>query len=298
MLNNFDLIVFTSGPLAYAPRRVAEEALKLGLSATTIKYREISFQAKNNQLLVLYNGAPMPKARGIFVRGLGEDTAYNPTKHLLVSWFESYGAKVLNARSFNEWSSLDKISQHIEFLEAGIPVCDSWVFGSLVEADNWVRSAKIPFIVKASVGSCGEEVYKINDVTDWIKLIAKGYSTRTIKSLLFQTLLPEASDLRVIVIGGKVIGAMKRVAQKDQFLTNFSQGGSVETYNVTQDASASAIALKVADHFHLDYCGVDLMKNALGEWIVLEVNRACQFKGFEKATGINVAKEVVDFLTS
>ena len=298
MLNNFDLIVFTSGPLAYAPRRVAEEAQKLGLSFTTVKYKDISFQARDNQLHIFYQGAPMPKARGIFVRGLGEDTAYNPTKHLLVSWFESYGAKVLNARSFNEWSSLDKISQHIEFLEAGIPVCDSWVFGSLVEADNWVRTAKIPFIVKASVGSCGEEVYKINDVTDWIKLIAKGYSTRTIKSLLFQTLLPGACDLRVIVIGGKVIGAMKRVAQKDQFLTNFSQGGLVETYDITQDPETTEIALKVANHFHLDYCGVDLMKDEKEEWIVLEVNRACQFKGFEKATGINVAKEVVDFLTS
>ena len=48
--------------------------------------------------------------------------------------------------------------------------------------------------------------------------------------------------------------------------------------------------------FKLDYCGIDLMKNEDGDWIVLEVNRACQFEGFEKSTGINVASKVVDCL--
>jgi glutathione synthase/RimK-type ligase-like ATP-grasp enzyme len=56
------------------------------------------------------------------------------------------------------------------------------------------------------------------------------------------------------------------------------------------------VAIKTAVHFDLDYVGVDLMKGNDGEWKVLEVNRACQFKGFEKAVGINVAKEVINFL--
>jgi glutathione synthase/RimK-type ligase-like ATP-grasp enzyme len=48
----------------------------------------------------------------------------------------------------------------------------------------------------------------------------------------------------------------------------------------------------------LDYGGVDIMKDEGGKNYVLEVNRACQFKGFEKSTGINVAKRVVEMLVS
>jgi glutathione synthase/RimK-type ligase-like ATP-grasp enzyme len=48
----------------------------------------------------------------------------------------------------------------------------------------------------------------------------------------------------------------------------------------------------------LDYGGIDLMKNNKNEWVVLEVNRACQFEGFESATGINVASRIVDYLAN
>ena len=56
------------------------------------------------------------------------------------------------------------------------------------------------------------------------------------------------------------------------------------------------VAEKVALVCGLDYAGVDIMKNEKGESFVLEVNRQCQYQGFEKATGINVALAVVEML--
>ena len=106
-------------------------------------------------------------------------------------------------------------------------------------------------------------------------------------------------DLRVIVLGGGVLGIMKRTPREGEFLSNFSQGGSVEQLIINNEELIiiKQIAIKTAGHFKLDYVGVDLMLNNKKEWVVLEVNRACQFKGFEQATGVNIASKVVKFLT-
>jgi glutathione synthase/RimK-type ligase-like ATP-grasp enzyme len=66
----------------------------------------------------------------------------------------------------------------------------------------------------------------------------------------------------------------------------------VEVWNLSD--KDREIAEKVAKVCGLDYCGVDIMKDNDGNSFVLEVNRQCQFQGFEKSTGINVAKSVVE----
>ena len=91
---------------------------------------------------------------------------------------------------------------------------------------------------------------------------------------------------------------MKRTPKPGNFLSNYSQGGSVEKYTGNDIKIIKNKALKTAKYFKLDYVGIDLMLGNDNIWKVLEVNRACQFQGFEKATKVNVAKEVLDYLSS
>jgi RimK family alpha-L-glutamate ligase len=111
---------------------------------------------------------------------------------------------------------------------------------------------------------------------------------------LWQKCLPTRWDLRIIVLGGKAIGAMKRSAKQDEFRSNYSLGGSVEVWDLGDNDKQ--LAEKVAKVCGLDYCGVDIMKDDEGNSYILEVNRQCQFKGFEESTQINVAKLVVELL--
>jgi ribosomal protein S6--L-glutamate ligase len=141
-------------------------------------------------------------------------------------------------------------------------------------------------------------VFKISKEFDLLKLLKKFKSNFKIKGLLFQRFLPKAEDLRVVVLNGKILGAMKRIAVPGNFLSNYSQGGMVEPYKIENDPEAQRIARSVSKLFKLDYGGIDLMKNERAEWVVLEVNRACQFEGFEKSTGINVASLIVEYLTN
>lgn len=295
-MEKYDLIVFTSGPGAYGPKRLKEEAEKLGKKFVILEYKNVDiFFGKNGYELKL-NGASMPKSKSILLRGLGEDSIYNPLKVALIDWYKKNGSKVLNYQSFKTWPSLDKITQHLGFVENGIPTVESFEFGCEQDLRDWAKN-NYPFIAKDTTGSCGKNVFKINDLFELDGLSKQGYLNNVrIKTLLFQKFLKAGEDIRVIILGDKILGGMKRIAKEGKYLTNYSQGGDVVSYDIENDKTAKEIALKVAKTFYLDYCGVDLMKDNAGNWIVLEVNRACQFEGFEKVNDVNVAKETIEFL--
>lgn len=294
---DLDIILFTNGPRAYAPKRLVEEAKKLKINLQVIKYKDINITYTTDGIELTLKDKKMPIPRGVFLRGLGEDSIYNPTRTAIIVFFKLNGSKLLNEASFSKWPSLDKATQHINLATAHLPVVESFSFPSKDEVKKWSRNA-YPYIAKDIIGSSGIDVFKISSSSDMTKLLEKFNSNLKIKSLLFQRFLPNAEDLRIIILDGKIIGAMKRIAQPGNFLSNYSQGGSVRLYDIENDLEAGRLALEVSELFKLDYCGVDLMKNNEGKWVVLEVNRACQFEGFEKSTRINVAQKIIKYLAS
>jgi RimK family alpha-L-glutamate ligase len=293
---DLDIILFTHGPKAYAPARLFKEAKKLKLKFKIVKYNDVNITFTSGGFKLNLRSQKMPIPKSVFLRGLGEDSIYNPIRTAIVTWFKSQGSKVLNERSFSVWPSLDKMTQHINLAKSGISIAESFCFTSKEELKNWAKKS-YPFIAKDIVGSNGVDVFKITNDKDLGKLLERFNSSFKIKTLLFQKFLPKAEDIRVIVLGGKIVGAMKRMARPGNFLSNYSQGGLTEKYQIGEDKEARSLALITAKLFKLDYVGVDLMKNEKGNWVVLEVNRACQFEGFEKTTGINVASAICEYLT-
>lgn len=268
----FDLLVFTQYPKVYGPKRFKEEALKNSLNC---KIKSYKYTDLNN----------LPDANFVILR---EPTSFKNIYELrdkILNYYLSKDTKVLNSESYLKWSILDKITQHKEFVKAGIP------YIQLLKLEE----AHYPYIAKNKLGSHGDSVYKITCKENLDKILEK----HKLEDLLFQEFLESGFDLRVIVLGGRVLGIMKRIPKSGDFLSNFSQGGTVTRYTVNRYKdikNIEEIATKTAKHFMLDYVGVDLMLNNNNEWVVLEVNRACQFKGFEQAIGVNVASKVVKFL--
>jgi len=286
-----DLYLFTKAPSAYEPTRYKEEGDKLGLDIQIVVYSDLDFVLTESGTRILWKGEDLVAPKAVVFRAAGNDNFYIPQRDFLIDWFLERGVKVLNAETYKTWSRLDKITQHFELQKAGLPFVESTVYGlneRLIE-----QTKTFPVILKKNLSSRGRDVYKLKNSIDAKYLFEQGYFART---MLLQPFLKIGQDLRVIVIGGKVIGAMKRIAQSGQFLTNFSQGGIVESYDIFSDTKALDIAQKTAKHFRLDYVGVDLMMGADGEWKILEVNRSCQFKGFEASTKINVPAKVLEFL--
>jgi RimK family alpha-L-glutamate ligase len=292
---DLDIILFTYGPGAYAPKRLVEEAKKRKVRLRVISYKDISIVYSTEGIELKLKDGKMPVPRVVFLRGLGEDSKYNPIRTAIATWFKSRGTKLLNEASLNKWPSLDKTTQHVNLAQANLPIAESFSFSSKDGLKKWSMDA-FPFIAKDVIGSSGEEVFKISGGADLRKLLKAFNSDFKIKALLFQRFLPNATDLRVIVLGSKILGAMKRTAPPGQFLSNYSRGGMVEPYRIEEDSEARRLAIVVSKLFKLDYGGIDLMKNEEGRWVVLEINRACQFEGFEKSTAINVAGRIVEYL--
>lgn len=142
----------------------------------------------------------------------------------------------------------------------------------------------LPVVVKESYGSLGKGVYLAHNRTE-LQKIAECVRN---KPHLFQRYIAESSgtDLRVIVIGGKAIAAMRRISQGD-FRSNAELGGRGEA--AALDERTAQLCERVARTIGLDYCGVDLLLSKDGP-LVCEVNSNAFFGTFERVTNVNVAK--------
>ncbi len=155
----------------------------------------------------------------------------------------------------------------------------------------WSGALKFPFIQKPDLGARGKRVELINSVEDLEK------QNIDYKKYIYQNFIKNTGDYRVLVLGGRPLGAMKRIAKEGEFLNNFSKGGSclgVEDAEVKE--ILCEIAVKVASRFNLAFCGVDIIFDEEKKvYKFLELNTVAQWEGFQGATKIDVSKEIIDF---
>lgn len=113
--------------------------------------------------------------------------------------------------------------------------------------------------------------------------------------IMVQEYIKEASgaDIRCLVVGGKVVAAMKRQAQAGEFRSNLHRGGSASLVKITPAERATAV--KAAKIMGLNVAGVDLLRSERGP-LVMEVNSSPGLEGIEKATGKDVASMIISFI--
>lgn len=114
-------------------------------------------------------------------------------------------------------------------------------------------------------------------------------------NILVQEYIKEArgADIRAFVVGGKVIAAMKRQGAPGEFRSNLHRGGTAEPIKLTTIERTTAI--KAARAMGLNVAGVDMLRSNHGP-LVLEVNSSPGLEGIEKATGIDVAARIIQFI--
>lgn len=150
----------------------------------------------------------------------------------------------------------------------------------------------LPLVVKESYGSLGGQVYLVRDHKELVETEVRLQG----KHHLYQEFIAESAgrDIRVIVAGGKAVGAMKRVSDKD-FRSNIELGGHGEVIDLP--AEVAALCEKTARVLDLDYCGVDVLFGNDG-YLICEVNSNAFFEGIEAVTGLNIAGAYVDHILS
>lgn len=273
--------------------RLETEAKKMGIDVNRALYRELEFGLENGKEVVKVKGEVVngENTLGAWFRVAGTVSGkYTEGRNLLIRLI---GKEVfcVNHEGYLNWARMGKISQHGVFLENDIPVVPTKIFYTKQQVleHEW----EFPVIAKHEKGYQGKSVRKFETRKELEKFVKK-INEINVGMFLWQKYLPTRWDIRVIVLDGKAIGGMRRSAVGEEFRSNFSLGGAVEEYKLSD--REREMAEKVAKVCGLDYCGVDIMKDGEGNDYILEVNRQCQFQGFEKATGINVAKLVVEMM--
>lgn len=147
-----------------------------------------------------------------------------------------------------------------------------------------------PMVIKETYGSFGEQVYLANNKEEAVQIIERvGY-----KDFLMQEFIASSKgrDIRINVVGDKAVASMLR-ENKDDFRSNISSGGNGTNYEPSQEYID--LAIKAAKALGLSFAGVDVMFGEDGP-IICEVNSNPQFASTLKATGINLADSISEYI--
>lgn len=188
----------------------------------------------------------------------------------------------------------NKIKSLFVLANAGLPIIPSAVSFGAYKLGPLLKMAKTEdFICKASRGSAGKGVALIKSKMSLISIFEM-IATQNIpaSSLLFQKFISEAGgkDIRLIVVGNKIVAAMKRSSQGIDFRSNLSGVGKGTSVDKLPD-KVKKIAIKAIKTLGLDYGGVDILISKKGP-LIIEVNSNPGFK-IEQVTGKNIGKEIL-----
>jgi ribosomal protein S6--L-glutamate ligase len=114
-------------------------------------------------------------------------------------------------------------------------------------------------------------------------------------NILAQEYIKEAggADIRCLVVGGKVVAAMKRQGKEGEFRSNLHRGGTASVVKITPEERSTAT--RAASILGLNVSGVDLLRSNHGP-VVMEVNSSPGLEGIERATGKDIAKMIIEFI--
>ena len=220
---------------------------------------------------------------------------------------DKYFSNVLdkkNVRTFNSHNSIrvcdDKGETVLALSGKGFNLPKT-IFGALcysasaqISTDfaTWIeRELSFPLVAKESFGSMGKGVYLISNRAELLSIMEQLKLT----SHIFQEYLPykKGTDIRVIVIGGRVVASMQR-ENKNDFRSNIALGGVGKKIELSKEFKDTAEG--VAKELGLDYCGIDLLYGKNGEPYICEVNSNAFFEEIEKITGVNVARAYAEHI--
>lgn len=151
-----------------------------------------------------------------------------------------------------------------------------------------------PCVIKKVTGASGDYVRLINSANEVIQFVEDFTQPRVSgkRNIILQEYIKEAKgfDFRVYCVGTKVLGTIKRSSGGDDFRSNVSLGGNAKAFNTPMELKL--LAERIMQKSGLLFAGIDFIKNKQG-FLAIEINVSANFKAFESATGVNVAKEIV-----
>lgn len=176
---------------------------------------------------------------------------------------------------------------------AGLPVPRTWVCEHAEDALAGFEALGRDVVVKPLFGSEGRGLVRVSDAeTAWRVFHAL---ERTGFVIYLQRFLEnDGYDMRLFVLNGRVVAAVRRAARAGEWRANLSQGGTATSFQ--PDAELERLATQAAGAVGARLAGVDILPTRAGEQVVLEVNAVPGWRGLAAATGVDIAAEILNDL--
>jgi len=279
------LVLLSRGPELYSTRRLATEVEKSGWIVDILDPLALTIVVDEDGGKVFHKGWPV-ECEAVLPR-----IGYSITRRgvAIVRQFEQSGVIVLNT-SQGIMRSRDKLVACQMLSEARVPIPITAHVGAWEDTDRAVRRVGgAPCVVKSTEGTHGSGVFLVNSAPQARQLVSQMLE-RGMRPLVQQYIEEShGSDIRALVVGGKVVASMRRKAHGSEFRSNFHLGGSVSSVELTDQQRE--IAIHSSETLGLEVAGVDMLESERGA-LVLEVNSSPGLEGIEGATKINVAQSV------
>ena len=207
---------------------------------------------------------------------------------------EKFGIPVYNdADSISRVS--DKLLTSQLLVKENLPIPKTILVNGDVDVELIEKEVGFPCVVKATSGSKGKTVHLCQTKKDFISLMSLLSSISLKKTMIIQEFVDAqpGTDLRVWVIGGKTVVAMKRTGAEGDFRANISQGGTAELFEITDEVDY--LARETARVLGLQIAGVDLLFDKDG-YKICEANSSPGFEGMDQYCGQDMAQRIIDFI--
>lgn len=278
----------------YENQRFREEAEKEGIELLFVANKDIDvFVTKEGKKSILYKGEYIEQLPHCLIPRRGASTPYFDLA--IIRHLGKIGVFVLNSAHSIEIAK-DKLHTLQMLAAAKIPVPRTMLAKLPLNLDLIEKYFTFPLIIKTISGSEGKGVLLCEDrdqLEDVVNFLEQSKSTDM--NFIIQEFVESSrgKDIRVFVVGGKVIGAMLRSAKGGKIKANISAGGEASPFKLNPEVEW--LAVESARVIGLDIAGVDILFNG-DTYLVNEVNSSPGFKGFEKATGVNIPKEIYHYI--
>ncbi|MBI1392245.1 MAG: 30S ribosomal protein S6--L-glutamate ligase [Alphaproteobacteria bacterium] len=277
-------------PNLYSHRRLVEAAEARGHEINVVDHLRCYINITSNRPSVHYRGENLPKFDAVIPRIGASVTFYGSA---VLRQFEVIGCFPVNesvaiARSRDKLRSLQLLARR----GIGLPVT---VFAHRTNnADDIIDLVGgAPVVIKLLEGTQGIGVV-LGETRKGAESIIQAFGGAK-TNILVQEFIKEAGgeDIRCLVVGDKVVAAMKRKGKEGEFRSNIHRGGSAEMVKITPAERSTAVS--AAKAMGLNVCGVDLLRSNHGP-VVMEVNSSPGLEGVETATGIDVAGKIIEWI--
>jgi ribosomal protein S6--L-glutamate ligase len=284
------IALLTRNPKLYSHKRIIEAGTVRGHDIVPIDYLRCYMNITSRRPELRYQGELLVGFDAVVPRIAASHTFYGMA---VLRQFEMMGVFPLNesvaiGRSRDKLRSLQLLARD----GVGLPVT-AFTHDARGTDEIIKMVGGAPVVVKLLEGTQGIGVV-LGETHKSAKSVIEAFHGAEI-AILVQEYVKEASgqDIRVFVVGGKVIAAMQRTGAAGEFRSNLHRGGHAEAAKITPEERNAAI--RAARSMGLNVCGVDLLRANQGP-VVMEVNSSPGLEGIEQSTKVDVASKIIEFL--